>query len=82
MKTTTIRLTTDQRAALEMLATMLDISGQREAKLQPLIHEVSDTAKAAMTETAWLLGIARQVAAGGNLAELLEFTPLPAQRPL
>lgn len=75
-----IRLTDDQRDALESLAASLNISGQRGATLNPIIAHIADIAIAAPAELAWLLEIAYQVAIGGDLAELIELTPLPAAK--
>jgi hypothetical protein len=70
--TRTLRLTDEELATLEMLADALSISGQREAKFQPLIRHLAATAAGAMAETVAALEIASGCAAGGDWDELIE----------
>jgi len=72
-----IRLTDRQVSSLEILAESLNISGQRGARLNALISWLADVSAGALSETALLLGMAGQVATGGDLAELLEFARPP-----
>ena len=70
--TVPIRITPNQRRTLDALAQALEISGQRGATLQPLIHELERIASGALAETAAALEIAAGCAAGEDWDELVE----------
>jgi hypothetical protein len=72
-----IGATAAQDAAMTTMAERLDISGQRGSRRSAMYQHLGDIFDSAAIETAWLLEIAAQVAAGGDLAELIELTPLP-----
>ena len=70
-------ITPEAHAALVALFQALGWTGQRGAAFSPGLEALGQTASGAFAETVWLIEIAAQVAAGGDLEELLALTPMP-----
>ena len=67
-----LRISQEQSDALEKLAAVLNISGQRGTWFQALILHMADTAAAAFPEMVAAQEIVSQCAAGGDWNELVQ----------
>lgn len=67
-----IRITARQLESLQLLAAVLNISGQRGTWFQALILHMADTAAAAFPEMVAAQEIVSQCAAGGDWNELVQ----------